>query len=371
MPKKHLADRVLLFLLALLLAGGALSLCLFPCAEYSPSENRTLAQFPTVTWQTLRDGSVSSGLDLYAAERAPFRTALRRLWGGLGLTLGLREADGVILCRDGSLLRRLPVNEAAFAQNLAALTALQAKLEEAPLTFAVAPRRIDARKSVLPTLYNTAREDAVWQRLPEETVTFADCTDDAHWFHTDHHWTAAGAYTAYVHLGTYLGYTPLPKEFFSEETVSNSFLGTSEAAAPFPNITPDEIVLFRAENDVHFRVRRDGENADFTGLYDRQKLEERDQYAVFLGGNCGVLEIDLGDADDRPMLFMIRDSFAGALLPFLAQHYRVIALDPRYATQNISPLLARADHTLLLCGLQTLIDAPFLPALLRSIRQGE
>ncbi len=366
MKNTRIFDKILLIASALVLGGGGLALTLFPAPRYSQSENRYLQTLPTLQLRSFSDGSWSAAMDTYAAERVPFRTPLRHLQGISTLALGARESHGVILCRDGSLTRRLPINEAAFSQNLTTLSRLPALVGGLSLTVAVAPRRIDVRSEVLPTLYDTARERAAWASLPAQAITFLDCTEDRCWFRTDHHWTADGAYFAYVRLGDSLNYTPLPAAHFSPQCVSRSFWGTSASAAGIPGITPDTLSLWRAENDGAFRVFRNGEAAEFKGLYDIRKLQDGDPYSTFLGGNCGVLEIDQGDADTRPVLLVIHDSFACALLPFLAQHYRILAIDPRYHQGGLADARERADLALCICGLQTLTDAPFFTSFMRT-----
>ena len=359
MKNKQVCDKLLLTLTALALLCGCVGLSLFPTPLYSERENRMLSAFPSPTLTALKSGALCAELDSYATERFPGRGIWRALYAGGELALGKREAHGVILCRDGSLCRRISVDGAAFSRNLAAIERLQATLS-IPFAVAVAPRRIDARTEVLPALYDTAREQRVWGQLPAGCVTFPDCREDAQWFRTDHHWTAEGAYHAYERLGAVLGYTPIPATSFRRATVSRSFLGTSEAAAGIPGIAPEELTLYLLGNEERYVVIRDGTPASFTGLYDTEKLTVRDQYAVFLGGNCGTLEISLGEDDTRPLLFLIKDSFANALLPFLAQHYRICAVDPRYSKKPLAASAQGADACLMLCGMQTLSSGRFL-----------
>ncbi len=365
MRKARFSDKFLLASMAAILLVGGVGLCAFPAERFSATENRHLAAFPTFSTEALTSGAYTAALDAYATERVPFRGICRRVYATSELTLGRGESHGVILCRDGSLCRRLPVNEQAFARNLAALTRLQKALGTLPLTVAVAPRRIDVRNEVLPALYHTQREQEIWGQLPAGVVTFLDATEDAHWYRTDHHWSTAGAYFAYLRLSRYLGYTPFPKSAFTPVTVSESFLGTSAAAAGFSGITPDTVSVWHYEGDESYRVLRDGKPAAFTGLYDEEKLRGADQYSLFLGGNCGLLQIDLGEDDTRPTLLVIKDSFANSLLPFLARHYRILAVDPRYRTGGLSALAEHADQALVLCGMQTLTEAPFFGSLLR------
>jgi hypothetical protein len=363
MLKNKWGDKLLLIGVAAILLFGSVGLCAFPTARFSATENRLLAAFPTFSAESLANGTYTAALDDYATERVPFRGICRCAYAASELVMGHKESHGVILCRDGSLCRRAAVDEQIYAQNLRALSRLQGMLGDLPLTVAVAPRRIDVRNEVLPVLYDTARERHVWQQVPAGAVTFLDATDDAQWYRTDHHWTAEGAYFAYVRLSRYLGYAPRAASDFTPTTVSQSFLGTSAAAAGLAQITPDTVQVWRYEQDTSYRVIRDGKPSAFTGLYDPQKLSGADHYSFFLGGNCGILQIDRGDGDTRPLLFVVKDSFANSLLPFLAQHYRILAIDPRYYTGALQPLLKNVDTGLVLCGMQTLTGSPFLSLL--------
>lgn len=361
MPKRN-TDLFLIAITITLLSIGGLFLALFPAPRYALAEKRMLAAFPHIDAKSVLDGSVSEQLDHYATERAPFRSACRYVWGGTQLVLMQRESHSVLLCRDGSLSARTHVDKDTLSRNLTALSRVRQALGNLPLHLAVAPTRLAARQAVLP------RSMAVLETytLPNDAITFPDCKEDGDWYRTDHHWTTAGAYLAYVHLGKTLGYTPHPRDTFQSEVVCDRFLGTSAARAGLPFIAPDHIVLWHYEGEDAFRVTRDGRSATFEGLYDREKIDAGDPYAVFLGGNCGVLEINKGDADTRPCLLVIRDSFASPVLPFLAQHYRIVAIDPRYAAPALSALATRADAALVLCGAQTLGGEPFLTPLLRK-----
>ena len=357
--KKQRGNKILLLLSAGAILFGCLSLSCFPAARFSARENRVLAAFPQPSVASVADGNYTAALDAYATDRFPFRIPLRTARSGLLIATGRQEAGDVLLCTDGSLCKRAQVNERAYQKNLTVLQDLCATYGDR-FTVAIAPRRIDARAEVLPSLYDNGENAAPWSLLQHSlpnAVTFSMLTADAHWYRTDHHWTTQGAYQAYRHLGQTLGYAPLPEESFTAETVSTTFYGTSHAAAGIPFITPDTIQLYRYDGDVAYTVKKDGEPAPFTGFYDRERLNTHDGYGVFFGGNCGTLEIT--DQTERPTLLVIKDSFANALLPFLARHFHVIALDPRYEKADLATHAATADRILFLCGMQTL-TAPLL-----------
>ena len=369
MKKAGKSNILLLTLGALFLLCGALALTFAPAPRYSETENRMLADTPHPSLESLKDGSLAAALDLYAAERFPARSTARRLRAVMALAMGQREVRGVILCRDGSLARRIEVNDAIYAQNLAALTRLKAQWEQRGLTtkVAVVPRRIDVCGALLPSLYDQEADRAVWERLWGElpdALSLLDCTKDTYWYRTDHHWTANGAFFAYQALGKELGY--LPHNDFEVTTLTDCFYGTSDAAAGIPLVSPDSICAYRFEGDRDYRVFRDGAQAELDGFYDLSKLATRDKYAVFLGGNCGVLEVDLGADDARPTLLLVRDSFSDSLIPFLARHFRIIAIDPRYRIPSLDALVERADSVLMLAGMQTLTTTAFFTPLLKQ-----
>ncbi|MBE6594674.1 MAG: hypothetical protein E7644_02625 [Ruminococcaceae bacterium] len=369
MGKVGFFDRVTLAVLALMVTSGGIALAFFPAERMSVTENRLLAEEPAFSMEALADGSYAAGWDAYATERFPGRSALRAVRATVELAAGKGEVNGVILGRDGSLLRRHTANAAAWEKNRRALARVeqQAAAAKCPLTVAIAPRRIDACAAQLPVCYRNDREAALYAKVREAlpTALLLSGFEEGEWFRTDHHWQASGAYRAYVALGDALGYEPYPLAAFTPQTVSESFLGTADAAAGIPGIVPDAITLLRYEGDEAFSVKTEGKPAPFAGFYDMEKLKTRDGYGVFLGGNYGMLTVDPEEGDQRPTLLLVKDSFANALIPFLARHYRIVAVDPRYGRPDMNTLLAGADKALVLCGLETLAESPFLAPLLR------
>ncbi|MBE6702865.1 MAG: hypothetical protein E7585_05595 [Ruminococcaceae bacterium] len=360
MRKMRFWDQTLILLSALGLVVGGVGLSLFPCARLSVQENRLLAEFPTPTAAGLADGSYTAALDTYATERFPARQILRQTRSLYQILIGQREVGGVLLCVDGSLAKRTAVNERLFLQNLAVIERWHTQYGK-KLTVAISPRRIDAREDVLPSLYDASENQAPWQTLQKNcpyAITFPDLNTDACWYRTDHHWSTQGAYLAYRHLARSLGYTPFPEQAFTPVTVSNHFYGTSHAAAGLPFIAPDSITLYRYENDSACVVKINEKPAPFVGFYDFDRLETRDGYGVFFGGNYDKLTIE--SDGNRPHLLVVKDSFANALLPFLARHYDLTVIDPRYCKEPITSYLDTAERVLLLCGMQSLCETSFL-----------
>ena len=80
-------------------------------------------------------------------------------------------------------------------------------------------------------------------------------------------------------------------------------------------------------------VEYDGTKHD--SVYDESKLQTKDKYTVFFGGNYGEVVINT-DSDSKKTLLVIKDSFANSMVPYLLDDYsRIIMVDLRYYRGNL------------------------------------
>jgi hypothetical protein len=80
--------------------------------------------------------------------------------------------------------------------------------------------------------------------------------------------------------------------------------------------------------DFLFAGWREG-TPETSALYDLSKLQTKDKYSAFLGGNQPLCV--LRNPEGKGKLLVIRDSYSDALAPFLALHFEEVhLLDPRY-----------------------------------------
>ena len=192
----------------------------------------------------------------------------------------------------------------------------------------------------------------LWEELYSKTnnrgFEFVDlygslCESNAY-YRTDHHYTSDGAYIVYTLLSEKLGYTPLDKNLFSIERVADDFCGTSIRTSGFYMYENDSIDLYRYDGDAEYSVVADGKSIE---LYDFDKLNTTDKYAVFLGGNHARVDISK-DGTKREKLLIVRDSFADSLVPFLAMHFDITLIDLRYYTDSVAQLAANEEITTVL-----------------------
>ena len=111
----------------------------------------------------------------------------------------------------------------------------------------------------------------------------------------------------------------------------SSIIGLSEKE------TIDIYVPTQGDDDVVVNYVDEGRKT--TSLYDSSKLETRDQYGVFLGGNSSVIDIRTVSPEKKRLL-VLKDSFANCFIPFLAPYYReIVVVDPRYYSGTIGDIM--------------------------------
>lgn len=338
------------FFLFCLLAGVVLNL-LVPDRETSSAENRKLAQRPKLTWAGLADGSYFSAWEGYTADQFPGRDGWITLDFRFSRLMGAREAGGVYLCRDSYLMEPpASPDEEALAKNLRAINDFAARHGELRVNMCVVPNAACILKEKLPQNAPVRDQKKDLQALASQLQgpQYLDVTEglsrhakEKLYYRTDHHWTSLGAYYAFLEMAPGLGLENYATEF-DVFPVSNNFEGTLSSKSGCHTVA-DVIELYLPKEEVQYYVTVDGQRR--ATMYDREKLEERDQYAVFLGGNAPRVDVTTGGASGKNLL-MFRDSYANCFLQFLLPCYdHIILLDPRYYYGDANSVVAQENVT--------------------------
>ena len=338
-------------LLLLLLAGQ----WLLPRREFSEMENRVLAQPPEISLSSLTGGRWGDRFESFAADQIPLRDAFVSLYMTAEAGMGRRMTDGVLRGKDGRMFSRTDgYSERNVRRNAAALTSLSQQTGTPAYLLAV-PSAALIYPDAVPDGAPLADESALLDAAAEETnlLPLVDslcgirgCGDL--YYHTDHHWNMGGAQAGYQIICQALRLDALPVDALAEPV---PFYGSFYARCPLPWQKADD---FSYPIVPGIRLIADGEEKD--GLVDEAQLQKRDRYAALLYGNHGLMEL-VNDSLPDGTLFVIKDSFANALLPLLARHYhRIVAIDPRYYTGNVVEEVKTCGGEMILCvnGLSSL-----------------
>ena len=320
--------------------GGLLAWhVLLPDRDRSDVENRTLAQFPEFSWENLKDGSFTKGVENYFADQFPLRDQWTGLKARTEQVLGKREFNGVYLCGHALISKVDPPRDGLEEKNLSYVSRLAGKAE-VPVYLGLIPSAAEIRREDLPKGAESWDQAAFIARAVElegvEGVDFltalsAHAGEDI-FYRTDHHWTSLGAYYGYAALMESLGRGEevLEREAFERLIVphSDEFQGTLYSQSGVHWLPPDTIEFWVPDEGFEVTSWREGAPQK-ASLYDLTKLQTKDKYSAFLGGNQPLCVIKNQEGTGK--LLVIRDSYADSMAPFLALHFEEVhLLDPRY-----------------------------------------
>ena len=368
---KRFTDLFQIISVTLVVALLAVGFVLVPDKEISENENRALEQMPELTWKTLLNAGFTSDLAGYMADQFPLRDlfvgtkAYSELAQLKGQNNGVINADGVLI--------PVPTNDTSALLNNAGAIRFFTGAMSVPVTVAALPRVADVYAEKLPSYYPLEQDEALVTAFREAMADTGAAVPDLitplsesnEYYRTDHHYTTDGAYRVYCLLADTLGYTPYSREEFDVQSVTDDFSGTSMRTSGFYMTDPDEIVLYRYDGDEDYTVEADGETIS---LYDFDKLDETDKYAVFLGGNHARVDITSGG---KPKLLVIRDSFADSLAPFLARHFDLVMIDYRYFRGGAAQIIEQEgiEQVLILQGINEFCEVKNLSYLAKGVKR--
>lgn len=389
--KKYSAVITLIMLGGILLTLSVLDFCKKD-GLYSAYENRLLAQKPEFSLTELLSGNYTEAYEEYITDQFVFRDNWIFLKTGTDVLLGKQEINGVYLAKDGTLIEQhLPEEidgetvekRLNLLQELAAWQASRQETADSSadgqetaddgadriagkLYIMLVPTADNIRTKQLPTYAEYYEQkpflDEVSAVIGKDSVidvrgALLPHREEYIYYGTDHHWTTQGAYYGYLAWAEAAGVVPAPYEV---ETVSHDFLGTLHSMTHLP-AAPDTIEAYlpggAEKEEAVFRVYYDFAAEPKDSLYEPTYLDTKNQYGYFLDDNHPFIQIERADPPREAQgktLFVLKDSYANCMIPFLTEHYETIyILDLRYYHGKLIPLLeeygAAGEMDLLIC----------------------
>ena len=259
--------------------------------------------------------------------------------------------NDVFVADDGYLIARSDYpNEDNLKKNLAAAGKFMSAAKENGIncTAAFAGRKADVCDDRLPAVYGSYYSDRIWNITEElcdgdgidminlrNVLRKAEESGDEVYYKTDHHWNSHGAYLAYAAIADSVGYSAYQESDFTVECAAKDFLGTTWSSSGATWVKPDSIYTWVSDKlGVQVIAYPNGKPVEGQ-LYVRDKLDTKDKYSMFLGGNQPLCVVKNPSAAQGKLL-VIRDSYSDSLAPFLALDYQEVHLfDLRY---NLTPI---------------------------------
>ena len=162
--------------------------------------------------------------------------------------------------------------------------------------------------------------------------------DEYLYYHSDHHWTALGAYYAYEAFCQTAGFEPVPLSEY-EEWNMGLFTGSWYYSVNNKKLTPDEMIAYVPPGNITMEIS--GHGAQNGVIVDHTDWPTNTKYDCFISGDNALTILTNNDLPDAPDCIVIKDSFGNPFSVYLTQHYhRVIVLDYR---KNSEPITKTAE----------------------------
>ena len=337
--------------------------------EFSPNENRYLAETPELSWDNILSGKFQDGLEDYLRDQVCFRDGWITVKTGIQKACGDTDIGGAYVGKDGYDFEKITpedVDEKQVDRNIKAvedyfMTASET-IDKQKLSFLLVPTSGLVMQEKLPKnarLFDQAKYiDQVQKAMKDYNFvdvrdTLMDHNEEYIYYKTDHHWTSAGACLAYEVWSEHTGGEAEKKDELAENVVSDKFRGSLYSKILDADSAYDEIWTYGLQKDDAFGSKdctvMIDEKQQLDSIYDDEKLQEKDKYAYFLGGNYGQVHIQNQKAASKAKgknILIIKDSFANSFVPFATQDYEnIYMVDLRYYNGDMKSYLQEHNIT--------------------------
>ena len=312
---------------------------------YSENENRYLAGRPSLSAASVSDGKFMKDMESYLSDQFAGRSALVKSRTAIDILLGKKESNGVYIGKKHFLFEKpTAYNEETVGKTIAAINAFTDKHKKINSFMAIAPDASDILAEFMPK--NAPNENqkeqikTVYGKMSKnlKTVDIYTTLEKSNekqslYYRTDHHWTTKAAEIAFKQIAANMK-IDTSKINHKTYAVTGDFQGTLASSSGLFN-AKDNIYITVPVTDITYYVTYVKENTKSSSVFNTKKLEEKNKYEVFFGGNFAEVKIDT-TLNSKKVLMVVKDSYANCLVPMLIPYYKtIIMIDPRYYTDKI------------------------------------
>lgn len=342
------------------LIGKIFILCLFlvmavnfivPDKEKSDEENRVLESMPKLSLASITTGDFMEQWEAYMSDQFVGRNVWRKLKVGLDRLGGSSMENGVFIGKDGQLLEDIALpDDGQYSENIKAVKSFAQTYSDIPVTVMLVPDAASILNGSLPSFASVEDQRQMFSMVERglgDSVNWVDVYSilnsrktEKLYYKTDHHWTTQGAFYVFRETAAGFGIEGDVSDDYVSYTVTDSFNGVLAAKSGVGLNEKESIEIYApASGDDDVVVNYVDEARKTSSLYDSSKLETRDKYAVFFGGNTSVMDIKTVSPSSKRLL-VVKDSFANCFIPFLTPYYReIVVVDPRYYSGTMKDIM--------------------------------
>ena len=319
-----------------------------PDKAKSLSENRSLQQFPAMDLAEVQSGDYQQSLNSWYSDQFVGRNLFVHSKYLVSKLTGNRKIDNVFLGKGMLIEDANEPNEVQLKRNLDAMNSFCDKHPDLKYYFMLVPNAVSVEKDKLPknadVLSQKEQMDSIYSQLRND-ITQVDIRDALNkhkdeylYYKTDHHWTSLGAYYAFQTASKVLDLEDADKAEY------DIYLGTKNFKGTLANKTgsismKDEVNLYVPKDLPDYVCNNVSLGTQSRTMYSSAGLDSNDPYTVFLGGNAGIVRLEMDNKSNKRLL-IFKDSYANTFLQFLIPYYRTITIvDPRYYFDDVNRIV--------------------------------
>lgn len=371
-----------------------IGLMMFMRPTVSINEKRELAKFPEFSVAGLWDGSYFKAIDLWYSDTYPFREEMILASQKLQNLYGIRS-EQIIETGNKEVAAEEPKEETppeepeeilpdGTIRNIGEMRGdiyitnnqgyeLYTFLEDVNLEFVQTMNNIYSRFKGLANFYVMLVPTSAGVMLDKSVLDDMGVSDQAEaiafdysymdpgirkvnvleilrkhnaeyiYFHTDHHWTALGAYYAYVAFCKEKGIEPHDINDY-ERVEFPGFLGSLYTAgnrSPELAANPDTVIAYYPKGTRKITITDDDYNfAEADIISDATYYDSGAKYTAFVMGDVPFSYAHNENLHDGSAVVVIKDSMGNAFVPWLVDHYEYTYwLDARYTKETLSQMI--------------------------------
>lgn len=369
MSKKILPISFILTFLLITFGIGIYSI-MKPDLKFSNTEFRKLQAFPTFSWPSFTSGRYFREMNAYTSDQLGWRNHFVKMYNRQQLLTPLPTAlvnNTVVV--DNSWLLEKPTDR--FHQKLMdnALSGIRhmnsvVKPQQTQIYYAALPYPVLNMRHLYPPylrfhepaqnksyFLNELKKDGV--HVIDMAPHFAQVPEkerETMYFHTDHHWNIKGAFLAYQILinemnksaglhsapltddevvktqvppGTFIGSWNRQMNMLIDDSVDRPWIYKPKAGFPF-----DRVHVVTVSGKTYTKL---------DDVYGAGAVTPPYQYSTVYTNDHDIMEFENKKASNKLRVLIFKDSYANAMLPFVASHfYQTTVLDLRYKSKQFN-----------------------------------
>ncbi len=354
----------LIFAITLILAVLVIGTWATPDREKSDNENRYLTQMPELNVSDILEGKFETQLEDYLSDQILGRENWIKIMSATLEGIGYKDINGVYLFDEGRLAERItPMNfkTTRFDNNLNEIVKLDDELmsedSDAEIKVMLVPSAAYSYRNRynISTSYDEAAAfakakdtlgimcvDIQDELMPVEDVSAGEEGRSDYYYKTDHHWNYQGAWKAACIYDKLLGFE---EEKYDPEELADGFMGTLYSKVLLNDRVRDKIEV--PANSMNADVKVTIEGKEYDSIYFMDRLDNKDKYEVFFGGNYDRVDIknQAKNAENKQKLLIIKDSYANSFVPFILDDFSEITMvDTRYFRESVKDLIIDEEY---------------------------